>query len=172
MALDVADKVKKQYLDCLYSDEELTAFLLELGYDLITIQEIVVPVELKGTSAHRMKRIHMFNDLDKHTLFITLKEDRTVYNAYYKKGHAEGLYDKEEVSSGNSGCGTLIILLIIVVVAIGGMVLCVNWVSDSNDSDYIIDYRDKDKDGDVDFDDGVKHYIDSLEEDKNDGDDW
>lgn len=171
--MDVVSKVKEKYLDCLYSDEEFKTFLLELGYDLISIQEIVVPIELKGTSAHRMKRIHMFNDLDKHTLFVTLREDKTVYNVYHKKGHAEGLYDKEEtVSSGNSGCVTLIILFIIVVVAIGGMVSCVNWLSDNDDSDYYYDPDDYDKDGDVDIYDGAKYLEDSLEEDKNDGDDW
>ena len=169
--MDVAGKIKEKYLDRLYSDEEFTAFLLELGYDLIIIQEIVVPVELKGTSAYRMKRIHMFNDLDKHTLFVTLREDRTVYNVYHKKGHIEGLYDKEEVATNSSsGCATLIILFIIVVVAIGGMVSCATWMGDNIDSDIYIDPDDKDYDGDVDQNDYRIELEDSLEE--NDGDDW
>ena len=171
--MGVADTIKEKYLDCLYSDEEFTAFLLELGYDLITIQEIVVPVELKGTSAYRMKRIHMFNDLDKHTLFVTLREDRTVYNVYHKKGHIEGLYDKEETeSSGSSGFTSLIILLIVACLGVAGMVSCVDWLVDSNDTDYYYDPDDKDMDGDVDYDDVYKYLEDSLEEDKNDGDDW
>ena len=171
--MDVAGKIKEKYLDCLYSDEEFKTFLLELGFDLIVIEEIVVPAELKGTSAYRMKRIQMFDEYDKHTVFVTLREDRTVYNVYHKKGHVEGLYDKEEnIVNSSSGLGTLIILLFVVCIGIAGMVSCVDWMVDSDDSNYYYDPDDKDMDGDVDYDDVYKYLEDSLEEDKNDGDDW
>ena len=171
--LDVADKAKEQFLDCLYSNEEVNTFLLDLGYDLIIIDDVEVPAELKGDNAYTMKRAQMFDNYNKHTLFISLREDNTVSNVYHRKVHVGSLTDKEEVEKGSSsGFGSLIILLFIVCLGIGGMVSCVNWVSDDSDTGYYYDTDDKDMDGDVDYDDVEKYLEDSLEEDKNDGDDW
>lgn len=68
------------------------------------------------------------------------------------------------------GCLGVIIIIIVIILGFGACFNSGTEVSDYDDDTYY-DSDDKDGDGDVDYDDTEKYLNDSLEEDKNDGDD-
>ena len=180
---DLSDLAYGKFKGYPYYDNEFMEFLTNEGYVNVKVGDTDVPDHLINTSVARMKRFIISKDGETKTLFIAL-DAMGVYDFFYlRDGIVYSLNEKKPLSeitaSDKQGAGLAMMIALAFFIFVG---MTFHYIfKDFGDSDdynyddeptYYYDSDDKDYDGDVDYDDVEKYLEDSLEEDKNDGDDW
>ncbi|MFD1357661.1 hypothetical protein ACFQ4X_07060 [Fictibacillus halophilus] len=158
---DFRIEVAEHFIGKKYEEEEIIAYLKIKGFTNI------VPGAYPG-----VKRMNMKQKQADLTLFFTVDPSDKIENTRVEFKKLETIPNDAAVFF---GCLSLVIVAICLVVWF--FVWAFNDpVYDSGDDEetpsYEVNPDDYDGDGDVDIDDGVQYLEDSLEEDKNDGDDW
>ena len=186
---DLAELAYGKFKGYPFNETKFLDFLKSEGYGNIKIAETDIPDVLKNTSVSKMKRYIVGKEGETKTLFVALDTENTHDYFYLRDGIVYSLNDKNaniSVTSNPASEGFALGIMLLFVgsmlaLMIYGAVGLVSAIMDANDDDdyeYIYDDSDynysddKDADGDVDYDDVEKYLEDSLEEDKNDGDDW